>query len=121
MSPSKRRAKSSKKSDETGDSAAKAGATGAVVAAWEDDPGDPQTHPPLVPITVTAPNPAAPPLPFKIGGPKPAPKVYQPGTRGRRCTTRTPSRRTSSSNRTATSCSSAGRSTAGLTKGKGAA
>jgi hypothetical protein len=59
---------------------AAAGATGTVVATWEDDPGSPGLQPPLVPITVAAPNQAAQPLPFKIAGSTPPPKVYQPGT-----------------------------------------
>jgi hypothetical protein len=57
-----------------------ASATSQVVAAWEDDPGDPGLHPPLTPITVAAPKPAAKPLPFKISGSTPPPKVYPPGT-----------------------------------------
>ncbi len=55
-------------------------ATPAVVAAWEDDPGDPNSLPPLVAVPLPAPNPAAPPLPFKIGGPVPPLQVYQVGT-----------------------------------------
>jgi hypothetical protein len=51
-----------------------------TVATWEDDPGDPHQQPALVPITVAAPNQTAQPLPFKIGGTTPTPKVYQPGT-----------------------------------------
>jgi len=31
-------------------------ATNVTVATWEDDPGDPRLQPPLVPITVAAPN-----------------------------------------------------------------
>src|SRR5262249_2877095 len=58
--------------------ASKSSAT--IVASWEDDPGDPRTQPALTTITVPVPNPAAKPLPFKIGGRTPAPKVYQPGT-----------------------------------------
>jgi hypothetical protein len=56
-------------------------AAGATVACWEDDPGDPQSHPSLNPITVEVPNQSAKPLPFKIGGPAPAPAAYQPGTK----------------------------------------
>ena len=51
-----------------------------LVACWEDDPGDPNQQPPLAPITVSPPNQSAQPLPFKIGGPTPPVKVYQPGT-----------------------------------------
>jgi hypothetical protein len=54
--------------------------SGSTVACWEDDPGDPESQPPLRPITVEAPNQAAQPLPFKLGGKAPAPQVYQPGT-----------------------------------------
>jgi len=53
---------------------------GATVACWEDDPGDPKSHPPLSPINVPVPNQSAPPLPYKLGGKAPAPQVYQPGT-----------------------------------------
>jgi hypothetical protein len=52
----------------------------ATVATWEDDPGDPNQQPALVPITTPAPNQAALPLPFKIGGPTPPVKIFQPGT-----------------------------------------
>src|SRR5215471_16379069 len=52
----------------------------AVVACWEDDPGDPDTQPALIPINVPVPDPAAGSLPFKISGAAPAPKVYRPGT-----------------------------------------
>jgi len=55
-------------------------ATGALVACWEDDPGDPNVPPPLVPIQVPAPNPSAPPLPYKISGAAPRVGVYPPGT-----------------------------------------
>jgi hypothetical protein len=51
-----------------------------TVACWEDDPGDPKQHPALSPITVPAPNTAAKPLPFKIGGTTPPPAIYQAGT-----------------------------------------
>jgi len=51
-----------------------------VVACWEDDPGEPKSQPPLAPITVSVPNPAATPLPFKITSTAPAPQIYQPGT-----------------------------------------
>ncbi len=53
---------------------------GAMVACWEDDPGDPKTQPPLVPITVKVPKPSAQPLPFKITGAAPPARIYQPGT-----------------------------------------
>ncbi|HEV7396095.1 MAG TPA: hypothetical protein VGN86_06260 [Pyrinomonadaceae bacterium] len=52
----------------------------ATVATWEDDPGDPNLQPALAPINVPAPNQAAQPLPFKIGGTTPPVKVFQPGT-----------------------------------------
>src|SRR5437879_1450998 len=52
----------------------------ATVACWEDDPGDPRTQPPAVPINVPVPNPAAVPLPFRVAGPRPPAAVYQPGT-----------------------------------------
>ena len=71
--------KSTKKSDAALASEATA-ATSKLVAVWEDDPGDPASHPPLVPIQVPAPNQAAKPLPFKIGGGTPPAQVYQPGT-----------------------------------------
>jgi len=60
----------------------KAPAVGATVtvATWEDDPGDPGQQPALVPITVAAPDQTAKPLPFKISGATPTPKIYQPGT-----------------------------------------
>src|SRR3954471_14302620 len=58
----------------------KAAASSTMVAAWEDDPGDPRLQPPLVPIQVPVPNQTAQPLPFKIGGTTPAPRVYQAGT-----------------------------------------
>lgn len=51
-----------------------------VVACWEDDPGDPKSHPPLAPITVPAPNASAQPLAFKFSSTAPAPQIYQPGT-----------------------------------------
>ena len=54
-------------------------ATG-TVACWEDDPGDPRQQPPSRPIEVPAPNQSAAPLPFKIGGTAPPPRVYDPGT-----------------------------------------
>jgi len=50
------------------------------VACWEDDPGDPKSHPQLMPITVPVPNQAAQPLPFKLAGKVPAPAVYAAGT-----------------------------------------
>jgi hypothetical protein len=53
-----------------------------MVAVWEDDPGDPKSQPPLVPITVPAPKESATPLPFKIQGTVPAPQVYDPGSAG---------------------------------------
>ncbi|GAC1446479.1 MAG: hypothetical protein NVSMB56_05550 [Pyrinomonadaceae bacterium] len=80
MSSKKRTsAKDSKKGDAS-EAAGKMTVAGATVACWEDDPGDPQLQPPPAPITVAAPNQAAQPLPFKIGGATPAPKIYQPGT-----------------------------------------
>src|SRR5690242_13964346 len=57
-----------------------AAAAANVVSTWEDDPGDPHTQPPLVPIQVPAPNQSAQPLPFKIRGTTPPPRVYPPGT-----------------------------------------
>jgi hypothetical protein len=53
---------------------------GATVASWEDDPGDPKSHPPLGPITGPVPNQAAQPLPYKLVGKAPASQIYQPGT-----------------------------------------
>lgn len=50
------------------------------VNAWEDDPGDPSSLPPLIPIQVPVPNPAGTPLPYKISGTAPAPALYQVGT-----------------------------------------
>src|SRR5713226_4517877 len=61
-------------------SKAAAGASKPTVSTWEDDPGDPHLQPPLVPISVAVPNQAAQPLPFRISGPTPPPKIYQPGT-----------------------------------------
>jgi hypothetical protein len=55
-------------------------AGGALVACWEDDPGDPKSQPVLTPIQVAVPNQAAKPLPFKISAKAPAPQIYQPGT-----------------------------------------
>jgi hypothetical protein len=52
-----------------------------MVACWEDDPGDPKAHPGLSPIQVSLPNQSAAPLPFKLSGRAPSPKIYQPGTR----------------------------------------
>jgi hypothetical protein len=52
-----------------------------TVATWEDDPGDPKSQPAISPITVPAPDQAEQPLPYKISGAAPAPKIYQPGTR----------------------------------------
>ena len=52
----------------------------ATVACWEDDPGEPRAQPARQPIVVAAPNMAASPLPFKIGGTAPAAKVYPAGT-----------------------------------------
>src|SRR5208283_1423408 len=54
---------------------------GGAVACWEDDPGDPKQRPPLSPINVPVPNQAATPLPFKISGKAPTPRVYSPGTK----------------------------------------
>ncbi len=62
------------------ESAAAASSTSGKVSCWEDDPGDPAAQPALVPILVPAPNQAATPLPFKIGGTKPSPQVYSTGT-----------------------------------------
>ena len=53
---------------------------GAAVASWEDDPGDPKSHPPLSPVTVSVPNQAASPLPYKLAGKAPLPQIYQSGT-----------------------------------------
>src|SRR5690242_15225790 len=52
-----------------------------MVACWEDDPGDPKTHPSLTPITVPVPNQASQPYAFKLGGATPAPAVYEVGTK----------------------------------------
>jgi hypothetical protein len=71
--------KSTKKSGDALAPEAKA-ATSKVVAVWEDDPGDPASHPPLIPIQVPVPNQAATPLPFKIAGTTPPAQVFQPGT-----------------------------------------
>src|SRR5713226_8893022 len=54
--------------------------TSALVACWEDDPGDPKSQPPLTPITVRKRIQSAPPLPYKVTGAAPPPKVYQPGS-----------------------------------------
>src|SRR5215468_7234888 len=59
---------------------AQAVAATVTVATWEDDPGDPGQQPALVPITGAAPDQTAKPLPFKISGATPPPKIYQPGT-----------------------------------------
>lgn len=53
-----------------------------LVACWEDDPGDPKSQPPLVPIQVAVPDQSQQPLAFKLSGKAPAPQVYQPGTTG---------------------------------------
>ncbi len=58
----------------------RAAASSTLVAVWEDDPGDPNVPPPLAPIQVPAPNPAATPLPYKISGTAPSASIYQPGT-----------------------------------------
>ena len=50
------------------------------VAAWEDDPGDPNLQPPLQPISFLPPPDNTPPLPFKIKGSQPKPQVYKTGT-----------------------------------------
>jgi hypothetical protein len=52
-----------------------------LVACWEDDPGDPKQQPHLDPIQVAVPNQSATPLPFRIAGRAPAPKIYTPGTK----------------------------------------
>src|SRR5262245_11925818 len=51
-----------------------------LVSAWEDDPGDPAVQPPPIPISLPAPNLAAEPLPCRISGVNPPPKIHQPGT-----------------------------------------
>jgi hypothetical protein len=56
------------------------GGASALVACWQDDPGDPKSQPTLAPIQVPVPNPKAQPLPFKIAGKTPPPQIYQPGT-----------------------------------------
>ncbi|HYV05221.1 MAG TPA: hypothetical protein VFB82_11575 [Blastocatellia bacterium] len=71
---------SSKRSKADKAAASAKAAAGAVVATWEDDPGDPKAIPALTPITVQAPKINAKPLPFRMGGPTPAPKIFQPGT-----------------------------------------
>jgi len=76
--PIKKRTVGKKRAGAT--SKALAAALTANVATWEDDPGDPTQQPALVPITMAAPNQTAQPLPFKIGGATPIPKIYQPGT-----------------------------------------
>jgi hypothetical protein len=55
-------------------------ARGRTVAVWEDDPGDPVLDPGRTPITVPAPNQAAQPYAFKLGGAAPAPAVYEAET-----------------------------------------
>jgi hypothetical protein len=52
----------------------------AGVMCWEDDPGDPKSQPSLMPITVTSPSESRQPLPFKIKGTAPSPRVYQVGS-----------------------------------------
>ena len=54
--------------------------TSAMVACWEDDPGEPKASPALIPVTVDVPNQAAQPLAFKLDGKAPTPQVFQPGT-----------------------------------------
>lgn len=56
------------------------GAANAMVACWEDDPGDPKETPAREPITIPAPVQSAEPLAFKLGGKTPAPAVYAIGT-----------------------------------------
>jgi len=51
-----------------------------LVAAWEDDPGDPNVTPAPAPIQVPAPTLSASPLPSRIKETAPAAKIYQPGT-----------------------------------------
>ena len=65
-----------------GQRAATPPAADTLVACWEDDPGDPRSQPPLVPITVMVPNQSAQPLPFEVSGPRPVGNIYQPGTSG---------------------------------------
>lgn len=82
MPTRKRAGATGSKKKRAGEDSAKAGlgTTGILVAVWEDDPGDPNLQPALVPITMAAPDQAAQPLPFKISGTTPPPQVYQPGT-----------------------------------------
>src|SRR5437016_9150099 len=54
--------------------------SGTTVACWEDDPGDPRSQPPLMPIEVSVPSQSAQPLPFKISGATPATQNYPAGT-----------------------------------------
>ena len=51
--------------------------TAPMVNCWEDDPGSPQI---LTPIAVPAPNQAAKPFAFKLGGTPPPPALYEKGT-----------------------------------------
>jgi hypothetical protein len=55
-------------------------AMNATVATWEDDPGDLNSQPALVPTNVAAPDQTTQPLSFKIAGVTPPPNIFQPGT-----------------------------------------
>ena len=55
-------------------------AINATVATWEDDPGDLNSQPALVPTNVAAPDQTTQPLSFKIAGVTPPPNIFQPGT-----------------------------------------
>ncbi len=74
------RKRSSRKGTRTRAGSKAPAAATVTVATWEDDPGDARQQPALVPITGAAPDQTAQPLPFKISGSTPAPKIYQPGT-----------------------------------------
>lgn len=75
--PTKRKSRKPRKT--SAGSPAGAG-TSALVACWQDDPGDPASQPVLMPIQVPVPDPSAQPLPFKIAEKTPPPSIYQPGT-----------------------------------------
>jgi len=72
--------KARKKTSKTTKSSSSSGTSSALVACWEDDPGEPTLSPPLSPIQVPVPDQSATPLPFKISGTAPQPGVFQPGT-----------------------------------------